>query len=207
MRRLLLALAALLAAGPAGAQALDFAPAAIAGWAPHEFDGETRYSLGEIEGAPAVHSVCDDSASGLFLEQEIDLTRTPILEWRWRVAAAPAPGPSEKSKGGDDFPARVYAVREALLPWNTQAINYVWAAAEPEGATWPNPFASQAKMVVVRSGPPGGWVTERRNLREDFLRLHGEDVTSIDAIAIMSDCDNRGLSAEAWYGGLRFLPE
>jgi hypothetical protein len=62
-------------------------------------------------------------------------------------------------------------------------------------------------MVALRSGPGDGWVTERRNLREDFRRLHGVDVERIDAVAIMTDCDDRGTAAQAWYGGLRFLPQ
>jgi hypothetical protein len=49
-------------------------------------------------------------------------------------------------------------------------------------------------------------VTERRNLRDDFKRYHGLDVEAIDAVAIMTDCDNRAAKASAWYGGVRFLP-
>jgi hypothetical protein len=97
-------------------------------------------------------------------------------------------------------------VKEALLPWNTMALNYVWASGQPQGAEWPNAYASQARMIAVRSGAGDGWVTERRDLRADFRRLHGEDVTTIDAVAIMTDCDDRGGSAEAFYGGVRFLP-
>jgi hypothetical protein len=61
-------------------------------------------------------------------------------------------------------------------------------------------------MIALRSGPGDGWAKERRDLRADFRRLFGEDVTSIDAVAIMTDCDDRGARAEAFYGGLRFLP-
>ncbi|MBK8909059.1 MAG: DUF3047 domain-containing protein [Rhodospirillales bacterium] len=84
------------------------------------------------------------------------------------------------------------------------------ALTMPAGASWPNPFASQAHMVALRSGAPaapGQWVTERRNIREDFRRFHGQDVERIDAVAVMSDCDNRNASAEAWYGRIRFLSD
>jgi hypothetical protein len=65
-------------------------------------------------------------------------------------------------------------------------------------------------MVALRSGAPpapGEWVTERRNIREDFRRYHGREVERIDAVAIMTDCDNRNATAEAWYGTVRFLAE
>lgn len=199
-----LAMIATAAATAAAAQPLTFAPADIAGWAPHRFSGETRYAL-DADGA--VRAVCDDSASGLFLERRIDLTRTPVMEWRWRVDRTFPPGPDETTRAGDDYPARIYVVRRATLPWRTRALNYVWASAQPQGADWPNAYASQARMIALRSGPGDGWATERRNLREDFLRFHGEAVESIDAVAIMTDCDDRGTQAEAWYGEIRFVAE
>lgn len=198
-----LSLVLVLAAGPALAE-LDFSPAQIAGWEAHRFNGQTTYAL--AEGGEAVRAVCDASASGLFLRRTIDLTATPILEWRWRVDATFPPGPAETTKQGDDYPARLYVVKEALLPWNTMALNYVWSSGQPKGAEWPNAYASQARMIALRSGPGEGWATERRDLRADFRRQFGEDVTSIDAVAIMTDCDDRGTTAQALYGGLRFLP-
>ena len=202
MTRFLATLLALTATSAAAE--LAFSPAQIAGWEPHAFKGETAYAL--AEDGQAVRAACDASASGLFLRRTIDLTATPILEWRWRVDETFPPGPAETTKRGDDYPARLYVVKEALLPWNTMALNYVWASSQAKGAEWPNAYAAQARMVALRSGPGDGWVTERRDLRADFRRVFGEDVTSIDAVAIMTDCDDRKTTAEALYGDLRFLP-
>ncbi len=206
--RTALAALATLCAGAALAQA--FAPAEIAAWSAHRFKGETTYALTEIDGAPAVRARCENSASGLALEREIDLTRTPILEWRWRVDAVFPPGPPETERAGDDYPARLYVIRDGgLLPWRTRALNYVWASAAPRGANWPNAYAAQARMIALRTGADagGGWVVERRDLRADFRRFHDLDATRIDAVAIMTDCDDRGGRAEAWYGAIRFLAE
>lgn len=192
---------------PALALALEYSVQDIAGWERERFKGETTYDI-DGEGLKAR---CDNSASGLFLRKTIDLRVTPVIEWSWRVDAVFDPSVNEKSKAGDDFAARIYVVKDGgVAVWRTRAINYVWASAMPVGADWPNPFASQAHMVALRSGPPavpGQWVTERRNIREDFKRFHGRDIEAIDAVAIMSDCDNRGGSAEAWYGPVRFLAQ
>jgi hypothetical protein len=193
---------------PAGAEPLVFTPREIlATWQRESFQGETTY---EMDGE-ALRARCSNSASGLFLRQTIDLRVTPVIEWSWRVDAVFDGAVDETSKAGDDFPARLYVVREnPVLVWRTRAINYVWASARPQGSNWPNPFASQAHMVALRSGAPpapGQWVTERRNIREDFRRYHGRDVERIDAVAIMTDCDNRNATAEAWYGTVRFLAE
>lgn len=202
-------IAAMLAlAMPADAEPLVFTPREIlATWQRESFQGETAYAMdGE-----ALRARCRDSASGLFLRQTIDLRRTPILEWSWRVDSVFDGALDETTKAGDDFPARLYVVREStVLVWRTRAINYVWASAQPLGTDWANPFAAQARMVALRSGPPaapGQWVTERRNIAADFRRYHGRDIEAIDAVAIMTDCDNRGGTAEAWYGPIRFLAE
>jgi hypothetical protein len=205
--RCLLVAGALALAAPAAAAPLAFAPQDILAWERERFQGETRYAL---EG-DALRAVCRNSASGLFLKRRIDLRATPILEWSWLIDAVFDDGVDEMSKGGDDFPARLYVVQDGgIAVWRTRAINYVWASSNPVGSDWPNPFASQAHMVALRSGAPdapGQWVTERRNIREDFRRYHGRDVDVIDAVAIMTDCDNRGTAAEARYGTVRFLAD
>lgn len=187
-----------------------FTPADIIEWERHSFTGETRYRLTEIDGQAAVHALCTEaSASGLFYEQDIDLERTPIIEWRWRVERTFS-GIDEQSRAGDDYPARLYAVdRHNVMRWRTRAINYVWASEMSQGAQWNNAYQSRAAMMAMRSGADEdtGWVTERRNLREDFRDIHGRDLTVLNALAIMTDCDDTGQPIEAWYGEIRLLPE
>ncbi|PWG65752.1 hypothetical protein DEM34_00325 [Spiribacter halobius] len=195
---------------PLAAAAIErFTPAQILDWEPHSFTGSTRYALADTANGPAVHARCEGgSASGLFYRGEIDLTETPVVEWRWRAGQRPQ-DVDERSRAGDDFAARLYAVDEhTILRWRTRALNYVWSAGEPVGSHWPNPFASQARMIAVASGEPDseGWVVHRRNLREDFRRYHDRDLTELDALAIMTDCDNTGEPTEAWYGRIRLLP-
>ncbi len=95
------------------------------------------------------------------------------------------------------------------LRWRTRALNYVWSSKKERGADWPNAYASQARMIAVRSGEDadGVWRTERRNVLEDFQRYHDRSPDEINAVAIMTDCDDVGQPVEAWYGEIRFLPE
>ena len=64
-------------------------------------------------------------------------------------------------------------------------------------------------MVAVDSGPAhaGDWRTHRRDVRADFRRLFEREVEEIEGIAVMTDSDNSGLSARAWYGEIAFHPE
>ena len=63
-------------------------------------------------------------------------------------------------------------------------------------------------MIVVESGPSriGQWREETRNLYEDFRRAFGEEPPLVNGVAIMTDSDNTGESAVAYYGDISFLP-
>jgi hypothetical protein len=95
-----------------------------------------------------------------------------------------------------------------MLFWRTKAINYIWANRLPQGESLPNAFTSNAVMVAVESGDgkAGTWVTEERNVYEDYRALFGEDPPAIDAIALMTDTDNTGGEAEAYYGDIFLGP-
>jgi len=196
-------------AGEPPVEILEIPPEEIVRWDEHSFNGSTVYDLVEVDGRKAVHAICEDgTASGLFYRGGIDLTETPILEWSWRVDDT-LEDVDETHRQGDDFAARIYLVEDRrLLPWRARALNYVWANEKPRGSEWVNPHTSRVRMVAVRSGPPeepGTWRTERRNVRLDFRELHDRNVSHLQAVAIMTDCDDTGERLEGWYGSLRFL--
>ncbi len=189
-----------------------FTPEEILQWEHKSFQGKTQFSLTEIDGKQAIHAVCDAStASGFFLEEPIDLEETPIIEWEWKLKETFS-HIDESEKAGDDYALRLYAVdAHRFLRWRTRAVNYVWASEKPKGSDWPNPYQPVAQMIAVQSGSPetsdSGWRTERRNLREDFKKYHERALDEVDAIAIMTDCDDTNQSVEAWYGEIRLLSE
>ena len=75
------------------------------------------------------------------------------------------------------------------------------------GSAWPNAYTDHAVLVAVDSGNghAGQWRRHGRNLREDLRRYLGIQPRYIDAVAIMTDTDNSGRQATAWYGDIRFL--
>lgn len=193
------------ASGMAGGDTV-FRPRDIAGWETEQFNGPVQYRVVHEEGRQALHATCTGKgASARYLKRDIDLRETPILDWSWRIEDTFG-GRDERTKAGDDYPVRVYAVVDGgLLKWKTQAVNYVWASEQPAGSVWSNAYASQAKMMALQSGPSraGGWVTERRDLASDFQRLHGASPPVINGLAIMTDCDDVGQPMEGWYGEIR----
>lgn len=186
-----------------------FSSGDLQGWQEEEFSGETRYTLVSDDGRRVLAAESRGTASGLYRTLRVDLHKTPYLHWSWKVANT-LDGVNERSREGDDYPARVYVVFSGgLFFWRTRAINYVWSSNQPEGAEWPNAYADNARMIAVRSGDRqvGRWVTERRNVLEDYRRLFGEDIRYADAVAIMTDTDNSGQAARAFYGDIYFSEE
>ncbi len=187
-----------------------FSSGSFSGWQEKEFKGQTRYQIVNIDGQEVLKAESKDAASGLFYDQRIDLRKTPFINWRWRIANSMG-NINEKEKSGDDFAARIYAVKSGgLVFWNSKAVNYVWSSGTEKGKNWPNPFAGDhVMMTAVRSSADniGTWYVEKRNLREDFKRLFEEDIEFIDALAIMTDTDNSHGQATAYYGDIYFSAE
>ena len=126
------------------------------------------------------------------------------------------------SKKGDDYPARIYVTfaydpqrasfwqrieyESARLLFGEypphSGLNYIWESRAPVGTMAPNPFTDRVHMIVVDSGTAqlGQWVEHERNVYEDYVKAFKEAPPLISGVAIMTDTDNTGESAVAWYG-------
>lgn len=184
----------------------DFDARGLEGWQSKSFQGETDYQLVSDNGHQVVKAESEASASGLYREITIDLQKTPWLHWRWKIANT-LTDIDETTRAGDDYPARVYVVFSGGLAfWRTRTVVYVWSSQQPQGSHWHNAFTDNARVIAVQSGSDkaGRWQSESRNVRADYEKLFGESVDEADAVAIMTDTDNSGQSATAWYGNIRF---
>ena len=184
----------------------DFGAGNLTGWQEKTFKNKTLYELVQSDGRMVLKADSKASASGLYKEIKIDLVNTPCLNWSWKVNDV-FTGLDETTKTGDDYPARVYVVFSGgLFFWKTRALNYVWSNGRPMGSAWPNAYTDRSVNVAAQSGPDrvGQWVHQSRNIRDDYRRLVGEDIKQVDAVAIMTDTDNSGRSATAFYGEVRF---
>ena len=61
-------------------------------------------------------------------------------------------------------------------------------------------------MIVVESGDSrlNQWIQEERNVYEDYKSAFGQEPPIISGVAIMTDSDNTGESATAFYGDIIF---
>jgi len=62
----------------------------------------------------------------------------------------------------------------------------------------------RCKLFYAPSNTSNRWVTEERNLYEDYKNAFGEEPPMVSGVAIMTDTDNTGESATAYYGDIFF---
>ena len=184
-------------------QVSRFGTEGLTGWESKVFKGKTDYQLLQENGRTVVKAVSRAAASGMVRKIHFDPSTHRYLRWSWKVAHTIQHG-NETTKVGDDFAARIYVIFPGRFFWQMKAINYIWANRLPVGEHVPNPFTSGAMMLAVESGnsKSGQWQLEERDLLADYRLLFGADPQSADAIAIMTDTDNTGENAEAWYGDI-----
>jgi hypothetical protein len=180
-----------------------FSAGDLTGWQVKSFKGLTDYTLVQDQRRTVLRAESRAAASGLIKEVKLDLAKYPLLRWSWRIEATVANG-DERTRQGDDYAARVYVVFPHVLFWRTRAINYIWANQLAKGRHLPNAFSAGAMMVAVESGDElaGRWLSEERDVVQDFRLLFGEDPPPLGAVAIMTDTDNTGGRAVAYYGDI-----
>ena len=169
-------------------------------------DNKTNYSVGSNENGNFLKSVADNAASGLGKEVKIDLNKTPYINITWRVEKDLS-GIKENTKKGHDFAARVFAVKKTgVTPFSNRAINYVFSSNNEIGFSSPSPYTKNAKDNVLSTTKNNlnQWVTVKSNVKEDFKKFHDLDVNELDGLAIMSDTDNSGMKAIAYFQNIYF---
>lgn len=186
----------------------------------------TRYSVESADENLHLKARSSSAASAVYRKADFDLREYPVLTWSWKIEGTLKKGDA-LTKAGDDFPARVYVtfeydpsrvsflerIKYGLIeliykikpPGN--AVVYIWANRLEKGAHVPNPYTDKAGMFAVESGSglAGRWVTEERNVFEDYKTYFGEEpATRVTGVAVMTDTDNTGEEATAYYDNIIF---
>jgi Protein of unknown function (DUF3047) len=92
----------------------------------------------------------------------------------------------------------------------TRAIVYIWDTTAPEGlmADAPSPPFMSIKAVVVRSSTNrlGEWITESRNIYEDYKKLFGEGDKApvVSGVRLQINTQHTETSAECLFAAVAF---
>jgi hypothetical protein len=136
----------------------------------------------------------------------VNLKETPVLEWSWKMVALPKGGNSCE-KATDDQAGQVFVMWPRFPEQvRSRIIGYVWDTTRPVGTTCKSEKTGMVTYIVVRSGADdiGKWFTERRNVREDFRKIYGEDADNPGVVSVSIDSNDTSSYAEAFIGAIAF---
>ena len=171
-----------------------------------KYKGETTWTLGSNKNGNFIKAEAEGKGSGLGKEVLIDLLKTPFNNITWKVEKDLS-GIVENSKKGHDYAARVFVIKKTgSTALSNRAINYVFSSNNNVGKNWPSPYTKKSIDYVLSSTKTdlNKWVTVKANVKDDFMKLHGIEVSDISGVAIMTDTDNSKLKAISYYQSIYF---
>jgi hypothetical protein len=219
-RRILLSTAALCAGC---ASRIDPMPSAVAEWRAVPLPGkrETTYTRCEYEGRAAWHARSQAAASLWRRRVNAIVTPDTQAEFSWWVAGTIAGADLSRAELSDS-PVRVgfafdgdisrLSMRNRMQFQLVETLTgeappfamlmYVWDNHAEVGSVLPSTRSDRLQKIVLEQGEANlrQWRHYRRNLFGDFQRAFGEPPGPLVGMALMTDTDNTGGSAEVWYG-------
>jgi DUF3047 family protein len=200
-------------------------PAGWRSWTVGKYKKATEYVLVTDGGRTVVRASADASASGLSQDVRVNPKDFPLLRWRWKVPELISHADNTQRHTEDSpvrlivtfrgdksewpfedrlFAGQIKALTGYDMPYAT--LMYIWENRAPVGTVIPNLHTSRVKMIVAESGKAqlGQWREEVRNVYEDYKRAFGEEPPMTRSVGIMTDTDNTGEKARAYYGDIAF---
>ena len=177
-------------------------------WTHQRFEGATDYERVKLNGTAAIRAIGRDSASGLYREVRYRVEEHSWLEWTWRVDRLQATA-DIRVKDREDFAAAIFLIfgRPSPFSRDVPTLAYVWTSDRlAEGAVIDSPHhPGSVRSIVVRSGRGrlGQWVSERRNIVDDFRQSFGrEPPDTVEIIVLFTDNDQTREPVKAYYGAV-----
>lgn len=171
--------------------------------------GSPKYDFRTVTqgGRKVLHLKAVNDSSTISKEIKVDVKRHPILTWSWQAVTLPKGGDARKS-ATDDQAAQLY-VTFPRFPSQVRSriISYLWDTTAPAGAVIKSEKTGLVTYVVVRSGPAdlGKWMTESRNVLEDYQKIYGEPPgEEVGAISISIDSNDTRSASESYVGEILF---
>ncbi|HEV8614930.1 MAG TPA: DUF3047 domain-containing protein [Methylomirabilota bacterium] len=180
------------------------------GWKAQNW-GSPKYDnlvIVENSGKKVLHLKSQDDSTTINkdIKGKVSLKETPILEWTWKSVMLPR-GANSCVSATDDQAGQIFVTwprfPEAV---RSRIIGYVWDTTQPVGTICKSEKTGMITYVVVRSGLAdlGKWVTERRNVVEDFRKIYGDAPDDPGAVSVSIDSNDTHSTSEAMMGTILF---
>ena len=159
--------------------------------------GKPHLQLVQDDGQQALRMSSDQASFSLQRKIQISLQTSPVLVWDWKVTALPKGGDFRQSDSDDQAAQLIIAFSSSRF------LSYIWDSTAPKGiiAAASAPLLKKIFAVVMQSGPQGlgTWVTERRNLIDDYKQAYGEEPEVIEGVRIQINSQHTQSRAESYW--------
>jgi hypothetical protein len=177
------------------------------GWVLEVKAGEPELQV-KKEGEDAfVRFKSDKSSFGIRKEVDLDVKDFPYLNWKWKVTHLPEKGDFQK-KDTDDQAAQVYVLFPRFpAKVNTEFVCYYWESnPKNKGLEGASVAWSKARVIVLQAGKEklNQWVTEKRNVYEDYKRLFGQEPPNAGGVVFYINTQHTQSSAESFLDDIYF---
>jgi hypothetical protein len=172
------------------------------GWELKERTGKADISIVRDGSLHALRLRSNDTSFSLQKPVDVNPRDYPLFTWKWKVTQIPEGGDFRK-RTVDDQAAQLF-----LAFSNSHIIVYIWDSSAPQGLTedaWAPPFLT-IKAVVVRSGlhETGKWISESRNVYDDYRSIFGEEPPQIAGLRIQINSQHTETSCESFFADISF---
>jgi hypothetical protein len=173
--------------------------------------GHPQYDLTIVldERRKALHlkSKNDSSTINKKIEHHVNLQNTPILQWQWKVVALPRGGDSRRKETLDQAAQLYISWPRFPRAFRSRIIGYVWDTTAPVGTVVKSQKMHMVTYIIVRSGDAevGQWLTERRNVWDDYQVVFGEEPKDLGYLSLSIDTNDTHSYAEAFIGSIFFV--
>ena len=175
------------------------------GWELTVKTGEARLQLVPDNGKQALQMRSEQASFALQKKVDMALQAAPFLVWQWKVTELPRGGDFRRSATDDQTAQLIIAFSSSRF------ISYIWDSTAPKGLMAPAPAPPFKKLfaVVMESGSQGlgGWITERRNLLDDYKQAFGEEPEGIKGVRIQINSQHTQSRAEAYWRSIALMAQ
>src|SRR5918996_696818 len=154
-------------------------------------------------GVPALRCETQSSASMLFRHADIDLVTYPILEWRWFIEKPIVSEVDERTREGDDHPARLF-ITFIAANGEERNIEIIWGNQLLKSGDYK--YIDTFPHYVANGGADnvGQWHRERIDLLAIYRHLWpGTGAARVVDIAIFCDSDDTATASIAYFADIR----
>ena len=142
----------------------------------------------------------DDNSFSLGVEQEFEVADTPILRWEWKVTKTPKGG-DVRNEDKDDQAGSICLIVDPGLT-GFESLCYLWENDGPKDTPITSLKREDSRYLILRTVKEDGkgmWLSESRNVLQDFKRVFGKAPDEKAIIGIQIDSDSTESAAEVFY--------